>query len=487
MKRIADRILSCVAVAALIPASHRAAIAAPDPPPAGYTMVVASTAVPDSLVSGIGQLAWLPGDNAHLYAVRPDAGDVMRYVYAPDGTLSGPLRVASGLVYPCGLAFRGSELYVSSNAASDGRMVRLRDLDHNGTFEERVDFVRGIPLREHQVDQIQIRGSSLYVGIGTRSNGGLPTCERIYNGVIARIGDLTLTNFNGIANALPDSLTYINGAVSDGLLRRYAYGFRNPFGLRVDSLSRVWTSDNGASLCTTCSSCNNYPIDTPDFFYGPVAQGARGQFPPAGQPGGGGATMAPISNLGMHSAVAGFAWVSRGPDAGKILLAEFGPTDTSIPIGRDVVKIDPATGAVSPFIAHFNRPTEIVSDAAGRLLIADYDAPAVYLLTPPGTTGVGGDGASAGAIEIVRVEPNPTRGGAAIFYRLPAAAEVRVEIRDVAGRTVAAPFSGWQPAGLRQIAWNGLDARGRGVAPGLYFCKLRSAGSTAIARLVRIR
>src|SRR5690349_10890767 len=124
-------------------------------------MTVASTGVPDSLISGIGQLAWAPGDAAHLYAVRPDDGDVMRYDYAGDGTLSHALRVAAGLTYPCGLAFRGTELYVSTNAASDGRLVRLRDLDHDGTFEDRVDFVRGIPLREHQVDQIQIRGNSL--------------------------------------------------------------------------------------------------------------------------------------------------------------------------------------------------------------------------------------------------------------------------------------------------------------------------------------
>jgi len=487
VRRVAQRILlACVAAAAILSTDVTNAPAAPGPIPAGYTLARVSAGVPDSLVSGIAQLALLPGDAAHLFGVRPDAGDIMRYDLAPDGTLSNPFRVAGGLVYPCGLAFRGAELYVSTNAAADGRIARLRDLDHNGSYEERVDFVRGVPLREHQIDQLQIHGNSLYAGIGTRSNGGLPTCERIYCGVIARIGDLTQVDFTGGANYLPDSLTYINPAPLDAYLRRYAWGFRNPFGLRVDSLGQVWTSDNGASLCTTCSTCNNYPIDTPDFFYGPVPIGARGQFPPAGHPGGGGATLAPISNLGMHPAVAGFTFVSRGPDAGKILLTEFGPTDGSLPIGRDILRVDPQNGSAASFIANFNGPTDIINDAYGRMLIADYLVPAIYLLTPPGTTAVGAENPSAG-VAILGIEPNPTQSGTNVFFRLGDASRATVEIRDVAGRMVETVFAGWRAAGRQQVSWNGLDAAGRSAAPGLYFCRVTSPAGCATAKFVRLR
>ena len=446
-----------------------------------------SAALPDSLVANISQLAFMPGDATHLFAVRPDGGDVMRYDFAADGTLSNPHRVASGLTYPLGLAFRDDDLYVSVNPAGDGRIARLRDLDHDGFFEDRADFVRGIPLKEHMVDQLQVHGASLYASIGTRSDGGLPTCERIYCGVIARIGDLDQVDYSPGANALPDSLTFINSAVSDGLLRRYAYGFRNPFGLRVDPIGNVWTSDNGASLCTTCSSCNRYPIDTPDFFYGPVPVGARGEFPPAGQPGGGGATLAPISNLGFHPAVTGFAFVPSGPDAGQILLAEFGPTDTTIVIGRDVAKIDPASGAVSPFIAGFAGPTDILPDANGRLLIADYLAPAIYLLTPPGNVAVQSEARSTRAIEILAIEPNPLQVATSVFYRLSQSARVAIEIRDVTGRRVASLLDAWQPAGRSQVTWNGRDAAGRSAPPGLYFCRASAAGGSVVARLARVR
>src|SRR5262249_17740547 len=159
------------------------------------------------------------------------------------------------------------------------------------------------------------------------------------------------------------------------------------------------------------------------------------------------------SNLGMHPAVAGFTFVGRGPDAGQILLTEFGPTD-ALPVGRDIVKVDPASGSVTPFIANFSGPTDIINDGAGRMLIADYLLPAIYLLTPPGVTAVGSGVRSPEALAIESIEPNPSREGVTISLRLPEAAHVAIEIRDVAGRTVATPFQGWAPAGHRQLDWS---------------------------------
>jgi hypothetical protein len=315
----------------------------------------------------------------------------------------------------------------------------------------------------------------------------VPSCERIYCGVIARIADLTQVNFTGGGNYLPDSVTFVNPAPPlDGFLRRYASGFRNPFGLRVDAGGQVWTSDNGASLCNTCSTCNRFPLDTPDYFYGPVPQGARGQFPPAGQPGGGGATIAPLSNLGNHPAAAGFDFVSQGPDAGKILLTEFGPTDP-LPVGRSVVKIDPVSGSLSPFIAGLDGPTDLVADASGRLVISDYLTPAIYLLTPPATTGVTPTAGRGLAPTIDRVAPNPVANESSIQFTLARAGEVTVTVHDLGGRRIATLLAGHSDAGSRTVTWNGRDGEGRAAAPGVYLCRVATADGEATARLVRLR
>jgi FlgD Ig-like domain len=462
--------------------------AAPGPAPAGYTLTMISGAIPDSLIEGISQLAFKPGDPNHLFAVQSDRGKIVRYDYSANGTLTNPLVVKSGLTIPIGIAFRGAELYVSTNADNDGRILRLRDLNSDGVFEERVDFVRGVPVREHYVDQLQIRGNMLYAPIGTRTNGGVPSCERIYCGVIARVADLTQVNFNGVANALPDSATFVNPLPVDGFLRRYAWGFRNPFGIRVDALGQVWASDNGASLCTTCSTCNRFAIDTADYFYGPIPQGARGVFPPAGFPGGGGATMTPLTDLGFHPAVAGFDWIATGPDASKILLTEFGPTDP-LPIGKDIVKIDPGTGAKSSFITGFDGPTDLVADLSGRLVISDYLTPAIYLLTPPATVSVPVVEPSSArrlAPRIERVAPNPIAGETSLEFSLARESFVTVTVHDLGGRAITTLTESRRSAGPHSVTWNGNDRLGRSAAPGVYLCRVTTTDGVAVARLVRL-
>src|SRR5262249_20408398 len=150
-----------------------------------------SDAVPGSSLFGISQLAFKPGDPSHLYAARAGAGAVTRYEFDPaTGQLSNPLDVVTSLTTPIGLAFRGEALYVSTNATNDSRIGRFRDLDHDGIYEERLDFVRGVPNKDHGIDQIQISGATLWTTIGTRTNSAAPGCESGYTGAIARIADL---------------------------------------------------------------------------------------------------------------------------------------------------------------------------------------------------------------------------------------------------------------------------------------------------------
>jgi hypothetical protein len=209
-------------LAALLPSL---AGATPGPPPAGYALVRISDAVPASFLDGIGQLAFQPGDPAQLYAVRPAAGAITRYDFdAASGALSNAVNVASGLPYPVGIAFRGRDLFVSLNPTLEGRLARLRDLDLDGTFEERTDFVRGLPRDVHTVNQIQIVGAGLYVGIGSKSSGGSPACETPYNGTIARIADLDQTDFGPSAVNLPDTTNFVDPLPSCGSMRSAGCG-----------------------------------------------------------------------------------------------------------------------------------------------------------------------------------------------------------------------------------------------------------------------
>ena len=472
--------------------SSATAAAAPGPVPAGYVLVEVSTTV-SSETAGITQLAFRPGDPTHLYATRVSGNVVTRYdVDLATGALSNPLDVATGLTLPYGLAFRAGDLYVSINPVNDSRIVRLRDLNQDGVFEERVDFLRGVPNRDHGIDHLQITGSTLIAGVGTRTNSGRrpppDECESAYTGTLGRIADLDQVDYSGVGNALPSAVEYVNTVPQDGKLRRYAYGVRNPYGVRVDGLGRIWVSDNGASFCNTCSSCGQFPFDTPDFLYRDVPLGAKGHFPPAGQPGGGGATMSPFVTLATHAAATGFAFLSAGPDSGLVVLAQYGPTNTSIDVGRDVIAIDPVSGAIVWSIRGFNRPTDALEDPFGRVWIADIEQPAIYLLTPPGVTGVDErtPGADAGVVWIERLAPNPVTGDLTVEYALARDTWVDVTILDLAGRVVAKLAGGHRAAGRHEARWTGSNAGGP-APPGLYLLRLETEFGAVTGRVVRVR
>jgi flagellar hook assembly protein FlgD len=84
--------------------------------------------------------------------------------------------------------------------------------------------------------------------------------------------------------------------------------------------------------------------------------------------------------------------------------------------------------------------------------------------------------------------PNPFNPRTTIRYRLSRAARVDLAIFDVAGRRVRVLESDRQRgAGLRTVTWNGRDDRGRVVASGVYFVRLRVDGESYSRRLVLLK
>ncbi len=109
--------------------------------------------------------------------------------------------------------------------------------------------------------------------------------------------------------------------------------------------------------------------------------------------------------------------------------------------------------------------------------------------TVSGVVGTSDEFSVVGALSVAAPEarfdlspaPNPARERLTVRYRLPARADVRLEVFDVAGRRVAVLARGTQQAGAHEIRW---DGGARGTAAGVYFVRLQAAGSVRVRRVV---
>jgi hypothetical protein len=74
--------------------------------------------------------------------------------------------------------------------------------------------------------------------------------------------------------------------------------------------------------------------------------------------------------------------------------------------------------------------------------------------------------------------PNPLRGAGARFgFELARESPVAFEIVNIAGRVVAHVPERTHAAGPGQAAWEGTNADGERIAPGIYFVRMRVAGA----------
>ena len=80
--------------------------------------------------------------------------------------------------------------------------------------------------------------------------------------------------------------------------------------------------------------------------------------------------------------------------------------------------------------------------------------PAVFYLAPP--------------------KPNPFGDGTSISFGLPFASAVRLSVFDAAGKKVRTLADGIQPAGRYSLVWDGSDSKGRRLANGVYFIRMKA-------------
>ena len=98
-----------------------------------------------------------------------------------------------------------------------------------------------------------------------------------------------------------------------------------------------------------------------------------------------------------------------------------------------------------------------------------------------------GPGAQAGATgdEIaLAAAPNPLFRSTRFDFTLSREADVRLEVFDLSGRRVAAPFSGHAGPGTTSVEWSLASGGGSPVPAGIYFARIEGLGRAAVRRLV---
>jgi hypothetical protein len=97
--------------------------------------------------------------------------------------------------------------------------------------------------------------------------------------------------------------------------------------------------------------------------------------------------------------------------------------------------------------------------------------------------------AAPGAITrlAIRALKNPVHGAARLAYALPRAATVRLEVLDLAGRSIATLAQGAALPGAHEAEWDLRTNAGERARPGVYLAVLRAGDERASTRVVVLR
>jgi hypothetical protein len=83
--------------------------------------------------------------------------------------------------------------------------------------------------------------------------------------------------------------------------------------------------------------------------------------------------------------------------------------------------------------------------------------------------------------------PNPFTEGTTVSFRTAESGMVRMEIYDTAGRLVRSLGPRYAARGPHRVSWDGRDESGAGVAPGIYFARVRCGITVRTTKIVRGR
>jgi hypothetical protein len=91
------------------------------------------------------------------------------------------------------------------------------------------------------------------------------------------------------------------------------------------------------------------------------------------------------------------------------------------------------------------------------------------------------------AVTLSAARPNPFNPRTSFQLALARAGRARVTVHDIAGRQLRVLLDGELPAGTHELIWDGTDQDGRGVASGVYLCRVEAMGEVAQRRMVLLK
>jgi hypothetical protein len=109
-----------------------------------------------------------------------------------------------------------------------------------------------------------------------------------------------------------------------------------------------------------------------------------------------------------------------------------------------------------------------------------------YVLRESYFSDVAVEPAAAVPVRLAPPRPNPARGTTTLSYWLPGAMDTELAIYDVSGRQVCLLARGAQGPGDQTVTWNGRDAFGARMAPGVYFSRLKAGSVVRSQRLLMV-
>ncbi|HYN89437.1 MAG TPA: PQQ-dependent sugar dehydrogenase [Ardenticatenaceae bacterium] len=316
--------------------------------PAGFSVSVYAT-----LDGAATSLAFDSARNV-LYVTMLDGRVLALRDTGPGSASNSRTTFAANLVHPLGLAVQpgSGHVYVGRRGGVD----RLVDTTGDGVADTRDKVVDGLPAGRHDTDDVEFGPDGrLYIGQGSVDDMG----ESGSNPQLQA----------GILRANPDG----SG------LEKYASGLRNPYGLAFDAAGHLWATDNGGDAPDGQSDELNR-IEQGGFYGWPRCSGRAG--------GNCSGVILPVAELASHSSSNGLAfWPAVGGDA---IIAQWGNTYGDRPVGRVLVRVNPATGSVSQLASGFAHPIAVLVDPRdGDLWAVDFGpssgrGPSVlYKISPP--------------------------------------------------------------------------------------------------------
>ncbi len=440
---------------------------------------------------------WTPATNQS----NPPAEDKMlaQVVAMPDRDGDGvadEIRVAADkLWFPNSIQFYGDYLYV----ADMHQVLRLRDNDGDGFYEEREVVVPDLPTGHHRTRTIQIDPAreKLYLSIGSSCDLCRETDER----------RATVMEFN------------LDG--SDG--RIFATGLRNVVGLGMHPVTgQLWGTFNGHDRSAPPERID---IIRDGAFYGwPLAHGYRtwvnfaGEssyrteiFPLTAQDSAQVETLAkPVAQAGARlgpmdihfyrgerfpeplrrAAFVAFRGGSNATVPGYKVLALFSePNGSNARLADFLMGFQPDVGSGRGV---WGKPVGLTTDARGNLYISsdwiNHMILRVEFAPLPSDTAVAQESeVQPAAFALEQNFPNPFNSSTVIRYATAEDGPVQLLVYDLAGQQVVVLESQWRQAGSYAVSWDGRSAAGDEVASGVYIYRLQTAQGFEARKLLLLR